>query len=97
MVGGEMSGFYEKAVKLPGLISPGGNKASRATAESLFTLSEDQMPDSSNLSRDQKNGARYAAALRAIIARADNNEPGTSKVQDMKRIAVEALGNEVAK
>lgn len=36
---------------------------------------------------------RFAAeaALRAIIARADNNEPGTSKVQDMKRIAEEAL------
>lgn len=35
---------------------------------------------------------QYRAALRAIIERADNNEPGTSKVQDMKRIAVEALG-----
>lgn len=33
------------------------------------------------------------AALRAIIARADNHEPGTSKVQDMKRIAVQALGD----
>lgn len=60
-------------------------------AEDAVILRADQMPSSSHLSRDQAHGAKYAAALRAIIARADNNEPGTSKVQDMKRIAVEAL------
>lgn len=33
-----------------------------------------------------------ARAFAAIIARADNNEPGTSKVQDMRYIAAQALG-----
>lgn len=37
---------------------------------------------------------RYEAALRAIIARADTDKPGTSKVQDMRRMAAEALGQE---
>ena len=35
---------------------------------------------------------QYRTALRAIIARADNGSLGSSKVQDMKRLAMEALG-----
>ena len=40
--------------------------------------------------------ATYAALKSAppLDARADNNEPGTSKVQDIKRIALDALGEE---
>lgn len=41
---------------------------------------------------DSARAERYAAALRAIIARADTDKPGTSKVQDMRRLAAEALG-----
>lgn len=55
------------------------------------TLTVDQMPTSNHLTRDQANGAKYAAALRAIIERADTDKPGTSKVQDMRYIAVKAL------
>jgi len=35
--------------------------------------------------------ARYAYALRAIIERADNGALGSSKVQDMRKLAQEAL------
>lgn len=34
---------------------------------------------------------RYAAALRAIIDRADNGTLGSSKVQDMRKLAEETL------
>lgn len=34
---------------------------------------------------------RYATALRAIIERADNGTLGSSKVQDMRKLAQEAL------
>lgn len=37
--------------------------------------------------------ARYATALRAIIERADNGALGSSKVQDMNRIATDALAD----
>lgn len=42
---------------------------------------------------DGARANRYAAALRAIIDRADNGTLGSSKVQDMKRIATDALGD----
>lgn len=40
----------------------------------------------------RRENERYATALRAIIARADTDKPGTSKVQDIRRLAAEALG-----
>jgi len=40
------------------------------------------IPASNHMTRDQANGAKYAAALRAIIERADTDKPGTSKVQE---------------
>ena len=36
--------------------------------------------------------SRYASALRAIIERADNGALGSSKVQDMRKLAQAALG-----
>ncbi|TSJ60507.1 hypothetical protein FO470_17300 [Starkeya sp. 3C] len=54
-------------------------------------LTVDQMPRNDHLTTDQANGAKYAAALRAIIERADNGSLGSSKVQDMRYIAVKAL------
>jgi hypothetical protein len=44
------------------------------------------------LIRTADENRRMKRALRAIIERADTDKPGTSKVQDMRRIAVEAVG-----
>jgi len=55
-------------------------------------LDEDNLMSGDIMGAMHRIEQRLQVALQAIIDRADTNEPGTSKVQDMKRIAVEALG-----
>ena len=45
-----------------------------------------------NVKHLHEQAQRQETALRAIIERADNGSLGSSKVQDMKRLAMEALG-----